>query len=134
MAASLQQILLAPDTQPKVIADCYTLIEQELSDKSGVSGTAVKFAYKTVNTFIPGHIRYMVESLLPQMVDGRCLSCSPGTRSRLIRRWSPVADESGFQRNCPGVLSGRAAGDLVGPQLAADADRGRRLAAAALGR
>jgi hypothetical protein len=69
MAASLQQILLAPDTQPKVIADCYTLIEQELSDKSGISGAAVKLAYKTVNTFMPGHIRYMVESLLPQMVD-----------------------------------------------------------------
>jgi hypothetical protein len=69
MAATLQQILLAPDTQPKVIADCYTLIEQELSDMSGVSGATVKLAYKTVNTFMPGHVRYMVESLLPKMVD-----------------------------------------------------------------
>ena len=69
MAATLQEILLAPDTQPKVIADCYTLIEQEVSDKSGISGTAVKLAYKTVNTFLPGHVRYMVESLLPQMMD-----------------------------------------------------------------
>jgi hypothetical protein len=69
MAATLKEILLAPDTQPKVIADCYMLIEQEVADKSGVSGTAVKLAYKTVNTFLPGHIRYMVESLLPQMVD-----------------------------------------------------------------
>jgi hypothetical protein len=69
MAATLREILLAPDTQPKVIADCYLLIEQEVSDKSGVSGTAVKLAYKTVNAFLPGHVRYMVESLLPQMVD-----------------------------------------------------------------
>jgi len=69
MAATLQQILLAPDTQPKVIADCYLLIEQEVSDKSGVSGTAVKLAYKTVNTFMPGHVRYMVGKLLPDMVD-----------------------------------------------------------------
>ena len=69
MAATLQQILLAPDTRPQVIADCYTLIEQEVSGKSGISGTAVKLAYKTVTTFMPGHIRYMVESLLPQMVD-----------------------------------------------------------------
>ncbi|MDX6393157.1 MAG: hypothetical protein QOJ73_4220 [Streptosporangiaceae bacterium] len=68
MAATLQEILLAPDTRPKVIADCYMLIEQEVSDKSGVSGTAVKLAYKTVNTFKPGHIRYMVEALLPQVV------------------------------------------------------------------
>jgi Family of unknown function (DUF6918) len=69
MAATLQQILLAPETRPQVIADCYTLIEQEVSEKSGISGTAVKLAYKTVITFLPGHIRYMVESLLPQLVD-----------------------------------------------------------------
>lgn len=69
MAASLQEILLAPDIQPKVIADCYALIEQEVSDKSGIVGTAVKLAYKTVTTFAPGHIRYMVESLLPDLVD-----------------------------------------------------------------
>jgi hypothetical protein len=68
MAATLQEILLAPDTRPKVIADCYMLIEQEVSGKSGVSGTAVKLAYKTVNTFMPGHIRHMVEKMLPEMV------------------------------------------------------------------
>jgi hypothetical protein len=69
MAATLREILLAPDTRPKVIADCYLLIEREVAEKSGVSGTAVKLAYKTVTTFMPGHIRYMVESLVPQMVD-----------------------------------------------------------------
>ncbi len=69
MAATLRQILLAPDTRPQVIADCYALIEQEISGKSGISGTAVKLAYKTVNTFMPGHVRHMVESLLPDMVD-----------------------------------------------------------------
>lgn len=69
MAATLQQILLTPDTRPQVIADCQRLIEQEVSAKSGVSGTAVKLAYKTVNTFKPGHIRYMVGALLPHMVD-----------------------------------------------------------------
>ena len=69
MAATLQEILLGPDTRPKVIADCYALIQEEISDKSGVSGTAVKVAYKTVNTFMPGHIRTMVEKLLPDLVD-----------------------------------------------------------------
>ena len=69
MAATLQQILLAPDTRPKVIADCFTLIEQEIADKSGISGTAVKLAYKTVNAFMPGHVRNMVQKLLPEMVD-----------------------------------------------------------------
>ena len=69
MPAPLQEILLGPDTQPEVIADCYALIQQEVSGKSGISGTAVKLAYKTVNTFMPGHIRNMVGKLLPDMVD-----------------------------------------------------------------
>jgi len=69
MAATLQEILLAPDTQPKVSADCYTLIEQQVSEMSGISGNAVKLAYKTVTTFMPGHVRHMVGVLLPQMVD-----------------------------------------------------------------
>jgi hypothetical protein len=69
MAATLPEILLAPGTQPQVVADCYELIEQEVSDKSGISGTAVKLAYKTVTAFAPGHIRYMVESLLPELAD-----------------------------------------------------------------
>ncbi|MBV9444330.1 MAG: hypothetical protein JO345_00275 [Streptosporangiaceae bacterium] len=69
MAATLQEMLLAPETRPKVIADCHTLIEQEVSDMSGISGTAVKLAYKTVVVFSPGHVRYMVETLLPRMTE-----------------------------------------------------------------
>ena len=69
MGATLQEILLGPDTQPQVIADCYALIEREVSDLSGITGTAVKLAYSTVTAFIPGHIRYMIEALLPGMVD-----------------------------------------------------------------
>jgi Family of unknown function (DUF6918) len=67
MTATLQQILLAPDTQPEVIADCQALIEQQVAGMSGVSGAAVKLAYKAVITFSPGHVRYMVEVLLPTM-------------------------------------------------------------------
>ena len=69
MPATLHEILLGPDTRPMVVADCYALLQQEVSDKSGISGTAVKIAYKTVNAFMPGHIRHMVEKLLPDMVD-----------------------------------------------------------------
>jgi hypothetical protein len=69
MAATLQEILLAPEIRPQVIADCYQLIKREVAEKSGISGTAVKLAYKTVNTFMPGHVRHVVESLLPQIAD-----------------------------------------------------------------
>jgi hypothetical protein len=68
MAATLQEILLTPDTQPQVTADCLTLIKQEVSAKSGVSGTAVKLAYKTVNAFASGYLQSMVENLLPDMI------------------------------------------------------------------
>jgi hypothetical protein len=69
MARTLPEILLAPDTRPRVIADCYALVGEEVADLSGLSGTAVKVAYKTVTTFAPGHIRHMVEVLLPDLVD-----------------------------------------------------------------
>jgi hypothetical protein len=68
MPVTLQETLLAPETQPQVIDDCHALLQQQVSDGSGISGTAVKIAYKTVNTVFPGHVRYMVESLLPDMV------------------------------------------------------------------
>jgi Family of unknown function (DUF6918) len=69
MAATLQQALLAPGIKPRVIDDCFTLINQRVSEMSGISGTAVKLAYKTVNAFMPGHVRFMVGSLLPDMVE-----------------------------------------------------------------
>jgi hypothetical protein len=69
MAATLQQMLLTPDTQPAVFADCFTLIEQEVAGMSGISGTAVKLAYKTVTSFAPGYYHKTVEGLLPQIVE-----------------------------------------------------------------
>jgi hypothetical protein len=68
MAATLQEMLLAPELKPQVTADGMALIQQEVSAKSGVSGTAVKLAYKTVNAFMPGHVRHMVGKMLPDMV------------------------------------------------------------------
>jgi hypothetical protein len=68
MAPTLDQILLAPDVQPHVVADCLTLIDQEVSSKSGVSGAAVKLAYKTAKTFAKGYLQNTMESLLPHLV------------------------------------------------------------------
>jgi hypothetical protein len=68
MAVTLEQILLAPDTRPKVADDCFLLVEQQIAEISGVSGAAVRLAYKTVNTFRPGHIRHLVGTMLPDLV------------------------------------------------------------------
>ena len=69
MPATLQETLLAPENRPQVIDDSQALIEQQVSGMSGISGAAIKIAYKTVNTFMPGHIRHMVGKMLPEMVD-----------------------------------------------------------------
>jgi len=69
MAATLQEILLAPETRPKVAKDCYALIQQEMADKSGISAAAVKLAYKTASAFAPGHIQHMIDTLIPGMAD-----------------------------------------------------------------
>jgi hypothetical protein len=68
MAATLQEILLTPDNRPKFVADCQTLIDQEVSDKSGLSGAAIKLAYRTVNAFASGIIHDAVDTLLPDFV------------------------------------------------------------------
>jgi hypothetical protein len=66
MPATLPEVLLAPDTRPLVVADCLTLIDAELADKTGISGNAVKLAYKTVSSFAPGYVRERVEAILPE--------------------------------------------------------------------
>jgi hypothetical protein len=69
MAATLHDILTAPETQPEVVKDGIALVDGQISDKSGISGAAIKLAYKTVTTFSPDHIHYMVETLLPLMAE-----------------------------------------------------------------
>jgi len=68
MAPTLHETLLTPDTEPSVVADSLTLIEQEVRGKSGISGAAVKLAYKTAKTFAKGYLQSTVESLLPDLV------------------------------------------------------------------
>ena len=52
-----------------MVSDCEALIDGRVKDMSGISGTAVKLAYKTVRTFSSDHIHYMIETLLPRMAD-----------------------------------------------------------------
>ena len=66
---TLRDTLLAPDAQPRVVADCEALVDREVAEMSGVTGAAVRLAYRTVRTFDAGHIRVMIESLLPDVAD-----------------------------------------------------------------
>ena len=66
---TVQETLLAPDIQPHVIVDCEELVDHEVADMSGVTGTAVRLAYKTVRTFDAGHIPAMIRSILPSVAE-----------------------------------------------------------------
>jgi hypothetical protein len=69
MARTVQEILLASDVRPQVVNDCLVLIDQEVSEKSGASGAALKIAYKTASTFASGYLRSKVDTLLPDLAD-----------------------------------------------------------------
>ena len=68
MTATLQELLLAPDVQPRVVADCQKLVEQELSSK-GIAATPLKVAYKAVTAFAPGYYQQTIEAMLPHIAD-----------------------------------------------------------------
>ena len=69
MAATLHDMLLTPEVQPRVVADVQAMIEQELANKGGISGTAIKLAYKAVTTFAPGYYQETIADMLPDMAD-----------------------------------------------------------------
>jgi len=69
LAATLREMLLAPDVKPRVVADCQALVQRELDSKSGISGTTIKIAYKAITAFAPGYYTQTVESMLPDMTD-----------------------------------------------------------------
>jgi len=68
MYSNLSDILQADGAQKAIAADCQTLVEQELANKSGVSAAAVKLAYKAVTSFAPGYYAQTVELMVPNLL------------------------------------------------------------------
>jgi hypothetical protein len=66
--ATLQE-MLTPDVEPHFVTDCQALIDGEVNGKSGISGTAIKAAYKVAATFAPGYYTETIKSILPDMLD-----------------------------------------------------------------
>jgi Family of unknown function (DUF6918) len=67
--ATLHDMLLAPDVLPRVNSDVLALVDTELASKSGMSGTALKVAFKAVTAFAPGYYQEAVSAMVPPMVD-----------------------------------------------------------------
>jgi hypothetical protein len=61
---TLKEILTVPGNRPKVVADCGTLIQEEVDSKGGLSGLAIKAAYAVVKALKPGFVNEAVDHML----------------------------------------------------------------------
>jgi hypothetical protein len=67
--ATLSDAMLRPDVFPHVVADCQALVDNEVAAKGGLSGTALKVAYKAVKSFAPGYYETALKNMVPLFVD-----------------------------------------------------------------
>ncbi len=61
---SLVEVIKDAGKRKQIVDDCATLIDGEVSDKSGLSGLAIKAAYGTVKGLRPGMIQAAMDGLL----------------------------------------------------------------------
>jgi hypothetical protein len=69
MPSLREQLSQDPTKREAVIADALTVLDQEVADKSGLTGMAIKAAYKMVKSVKPGFLREVVSNLLDDFVD-----------------------------------------------------------------
>ena len=67
--ATLRELLGTPEKRPALIDDALRVLDAEVDDKSGLSGIAIKTAYKLVKGISPGFLREVVDALLNDFLD-----------------------------------------------------------------
>ncbi len=65
----LRERLGTGETRQKVIDDACRVLDDEVADKSGLGGMAVKAAYGLVKGIKPGFVRQAVDHLLDEFLD-----------------------------------------------------------------
>lgn len=65
----LEAALISDSKRPQVVEDCVTLVAQEVADKKGLSGMAIKTGYKMVKGFKPGFLPGVIEDMLPEFAS-----------------------------------------------------------------
>ena len=102
--STLADILLTETTRPVLIRDCVDLVDGEVRSKSGVSGFAIKAAYKTVKAVKPGIIKDVVKVLVDDFVtqlEPTYESFNQGGSSSSSRRSSRAFPSSAMGLRCP---------------------------------
>ena len=95
------RLLSDASKRPRILTDCERLIDDEVNSKGGLSGLAIKGAYKIVCALKPGTIREAMDMLLndfvarlePFYAEHRAANGSPARFGELLnRKAGPVAD------------------------------------------
>ena len=66
---TLRELLGGADKRARLIDDAIQVLDAEVDDKSGLSGIAVKTAYKVVKGVSPGFLRQVVDHLLDDFLE-----------------------------------------------------------------
>ena len=66
---SLKEQLLIDAVRPLLVQQCTQLVDQEVASKRGISGIAIKGAYKTVKAIKRGFVPGVVDFLLDEWVE-----------------------------------------------------------------
>lgn len=65
----LSEALNSPTKKSAVVADCCSLVDEEVRDKGGLSGLAVKAGYAAVKGVKPGFVAEVIDKLLPEFAE-----------------------------------------------------------------
>jgi hypothetical protein len=66
---TLREQIGSGDKRQKVVEDACGVLDQEVDDKGGLTGIAIKAAYKVVKGVRPGFVREAVDGLLDDFLD-----------------------------------------------------------------
>jgi hypothetical protein len=66
---TLREQLGGGDKRSKLVDDACQTLDAEVGDKGGITGLAIKGAYKLVQSIKPGFVREVVEALLDDFLD-----------------------------------------------------------------
>ena len=67
---TLKELLAAEPKRGALVDDCCLVLDQEVADKSGLGGIAIKGAYGVVKSVKPGFVKEVVNALLDEFLDG----------------------------------------------------------------
>ena len=85
--ATLGELLGSGDKRARVIDDSLGVLEAEVNDKGGLSGIAIKTAYKVVKGISPAFLRQVVDHLLDDFLK----ALDPLYQEALAKNVSPRA-------------------------------------------